>query len=105
MVMLRRIGIPSQSLASGNLQFNLQLGRVESVLYKPYVQPLPWENAFPIREGDILNIRNIEQGIEQMKSLGSQNVSVELEAGSKPLATNIVLETTKNHLSMDGVHR
>lgn len=90
-----RIGIPPQSLASGNLQFNLQLGRVESVLYKRYVQPLPWENAFPIREEDILNIRNIEQGIEQMKRLGSQNVSVELEPGSKPLATNIVLETTK----------
>ena len=90
-----RIGIPSQSLASGNLQFNLQLGRVESVLYKTYAQPLPWQNAFPIREGDILNIRNIEQGIEQMKRIGSQNVSVELEPGSKPLATNIVLETTK----------
>ena len=90
-----RIGIPSQSLASGNLQFNLQLGRVESVLYKTYAQPLPWQNAFPIREGDILNIRNIEQGIEQMKRIGSQNVSVELEPGTKPLATNIVLETTK----------
>ena len=90
-----RIGIPSQSLASGNLQFNLQLGRVESVLYKTYAKPLPWQNAFPIREGDILNIRNIEQGIEQMKRIGSQNVSVELEPGTKPLATNIVLETTK----------
>lgn len=90
-----RIGIPSQSLASGNLQFNLQLGRVESVLYKTYAQPLTWQNAFPIREGDILNIRNIEQGIEQMKRIGSQNVSVELEPGTKPLATNIVLETTK----------
>lgn len=90
-----RIGIPSQSLASGNLQFNLQLGRVESILYKMYAQPLPWQNAFPIREGDILNIRNIEQGIEQMKRIGSQNVSVELEPGTKPLATNIVLETTK----------
>lgn len=90
-----RIGIPSQSLASGNLQFNLQLGRVEFVLYKTYAQPLPWQNAFPIREGDILNIRNIEQGIEQMKRIGSQNVAVELEPGTKPLATNIVLETTK----------
>ena len=90
-----RIGIPSQSLASGNLQFNLQLGRVESVLYKTYAQPLPWQNAFPICEVDILNIRNIEQGIEQMKRIGSQNVSVELEPGTKPLATNIVLETTK----------
>lgn len=90
-----RIGIPSQSLASGNLQFNLQLGRVESVLYKTYAQPLPWQNAFPIREGDILNIRNIEQGIEQMKRIGSQNVSIELEPGTKPLATNIILETTK----------
>lgn len=90
-----RIVIPSQSLASGNLQFNLQLGRVESVLYKTYAQPLPWQNAFPIREGDILNIRNIEQGIEQMKRIGSQNVSIELEPGTKPLATNIVLETTK----------
>ena len=30
-----------------------------------------------------------------MKRIGSQNVSVELEPGTKPLATNIVLETTK----------
>ena len=63
-------------------------------------------NAFPIRKGDILNIRNIEQGIEQMKRIGSQTVSVELEPGSKPLATNIVLETTKKAAyPWNGVHR
>lgn len=90
-----RIGIPAQSLASGQLQFNLQVGRIESVVYKEKSPHLPWENAFPLRPGDILNIRDIEQGLEQMKRIGSQDVAIELEPGMRPLSSRIVLQTTK----------
>ena len=65
------MGIPQQSLATGQLQFNLQIGRIEAVRYRPDLPHLPWHNAFPLREGDILNIRDIEQGLEQMRRIGS----------------------------------
>lgn len=90
-----KVGIPQQSLATGQLQFNLQIGRIEAVTYQPDLPHLPWHNAFPLREGDILNIRDIEQGLEQMRRIGSQSVAVELEAGSKPLYSTIILQTSK----------
>lgn len=93
-----KITIPPQSLASGQLQFNLQLGRIESVGYAEGSPHLPWENAFPFREGDILNIRDIEQGLEQMRRPSSQSASVELEAGSMPLYSKVILQTTKKPL-------
>ncbi|MGP1477726.1 MAG: POTRA domain-containing protein, partial [Phocaeicola sp.] len=36
------------------------------------------KNAFPIKEGDILNIRRLEQGLEQMKRVSSSDVSMKL---------------------------
>ncbi len=36
------------------------------------------KNAFPIKKGDILNIRRLEQGIEQMKRVSSSDVSMKL---------------------------
>ena len=94
-----KISIPPQSLATGLLQFNLQLGRIENVRYAEGTPHLPWENAFPLREGDVLNIRDIEQGLEQMRRLGSQSATVELEPGSKPLYSNIILNTVLINLN------
>lgn len=90
-----KIGIPPQSLATGQLQLNLQLGRIESIQYAEGAPHLPWQNAFPLRAGDVLNIRDIEQGLEQMRRLSSQSATVELEAGSRPLYSVIVLQTVK----------
>lgn len=90
-----KVGIPIQSLKEGQLQFNLQIGRVESIKYADGTPHLPWQNAFPLRAGDILNIREIEQGVEQMRRLNSQSIKVELEAGSMPLYSKIILKTEK----------
>ena len=37
-------------------------GRLHKIIYGKDSAVILWENAFPIKEGDILNIRHLEQG-------------------------------------------
>ena len=39
-----------------------KFGRPHKIIYSKNSAVIPWKNAFPIKEGDILNIRHLEQG-------------------------------------------
>ncbi len=51
-----------------------------------------WWNAFPIEAGDVLNVRDLEQGVEQMKRLPSQTVTTTLEPGVAPDTSVVLIE-------------
>ena len=55
-----------------------KFGRLHKIIYGKDSALIPWKNAFPIKEGDILNIRHLEQGLEQMKRVSSSDVSMKL---------------------------
>ena len=55
-----------------------KFGRLHKIIYSKNSAVIPWKNAFPIKEGDILNIRRLEQGLEQMKRVSSLDVSMKL---------------------------
>ena len=55
-----------------------KFGRLHKIIYGKDSAVIPWKNAFPIKEGDILNIRRLEQGLEQMKRVSSLDVSMKL---------------------------
>ena len=64
-----RIVVPEQNLSSGELRLVLQIGYINAVRFAEGSDALYWKNLFPFHEGDILNVRNIEQGVEQAKRL------------------------------------
>lgn len=76
-----RVTLPEQNLATGTLQINVHAGRISEVQSAP---GLFWESAFPIAAGDLLNIRDLDQGVEQMGRLHSRVVQTQLEPGSEP---------------------
>ena len=39
-----------------------KFGRLHKIIYGKDSALIPWKNAFPIKEGDILNIRHLERG-------------------------------------------
>ncbi len=78
-----RVHIPEQNLAEGVLCLKVQTGRIHAVRYSEGSSHLPWRTSFPIWEGDILNVHLLEQGIEQMKRLSSQDVSLRLIPAEK----------------------
>lgn len=55
-----------------------KFGRLHKIIYGKDSDLILWKNAFPIKEGDILNIRRLEKGIEQMKRASSSDVSMKL---------------------------
>lgn len=92
-----RVSLPSQNLQSGVLQIQIHVGRIADIRLVDVgpAGPQPgtsWSNAFPVSEGDILNIRDIEQGVEQMKRLPSQSVTTQLEPGPRPDTSILVIQ-------------
>lgn len=86
-----RVSLPQQNLKDGVLTFRLHAGRVADVkMTKADADKSAddawgtWWNAFPAGRGDILNVRDLEQGVEQMKRLPSQVLATELEPGAEP---------------------
>ena len=86
-----RIAIPEQNLSSGELRLVLQIGYIGTVRFAEGSDALYWKNLFPFHEGDILNVRDIEQGIEQAKRIPSQDISVQLLPSDQPQRTDVVL--------------
>ena len=86
-----RIAVPEQNLSSGELRLVLQIGYIGTVRFAEGSSSLYWKNLFPFHEGDILNVRDIEQGIEQAKRLPSQDISVQLLPSDQPQRTDVVL--------------
>ena len=86
-----RIVVPEQNLSSGELRLVLQIGYIGTVRFAEGSDALYWKNLFPFHEGDILNVRDIEQGIEQAKRLPSQDISVQLLPSEQPQRTDVLL--------------
>ena len=90
-----RIVVPEQNLSSGELRLVLQIGYIGTVRFAESSDALYWKNLFPFHEGDILNVRDIEQGIEQAKRLPSQDITVKLLPAQEPQMTDLVLTVTR----------
>ena len=90
-----RVVIPEQNMKNGKLLLRLQTGRLHKIIYSKDSAVIPWKNAFPIKEGDILNIRRLEQGLEQMKRVSSLDVSMKLLPAEEADMTDVELSITK----------
>lgn len=86
-----RVGIPEQDLSHGELKLILVPGVIRAIRITDPDQHGSWETAFPMRPGDLLNLRDIEQGLEQMKRVPSQDVDVNIVPGETPGESDIVL--------------
>ena len=96
-----QVYIPEQNLNAGILQFMVMPGRVEDIRYSASSAHGPWRTAFSVRPGDILNIRDVEQGLEQMKRVSSQSVTMKLLPGTS-VGTSIIELTIKQDKPVHG---
>ena len=96
-----QVYIPEQNLNAGTLQFMVMPGRVEDIRYSAFSAHGPWRTAFSVRSGDILNIRDVEQGLEQMKRVSSQSVTMKLLPGTA-VGTSIIELSIKQDKPVHG---
>jgi hemolysin activation/secretion protein len=63
-----RVMLPQQNIASGEIQLQVIAGKVDQIQFAESTSKRAHKfNALPVKSGDILNIRDIEQGLENFK--------------------------------------
>lgn len=91
-----RVLVPQQDLAKGTLRLMLVPGVIRDIRFQDPKTWGSWRTAFPARPGDTLNLRSLEQGLEQMKRVPSQDVDMQLMPGEKPGESDVVIAVKRN---------
>lgn len=90
-----RLLIPEQDLSSGHLRLLLVPGLVGHIRFAKGSDTAFWRGALPLRTGDILNLRAIEQGLEQLRRVPSQQVHIDIAPGDHPGVSDLVLKVQR----------
>ncbi|MBR9865893.1 MAG: ShlB/FhaC/HecB family hemolysin secretion/activation protein [Oceanospirillales bacterium] len=89
-----RAYIPQQDLSSGTLKLLIIEGITESINLNGEHTGINLVNIFPGVEGNVLNIRDIEQGLDQINRLQSNSATMELQPGATPGLSRILVSNT-----------
>lgn len=85
-----RVMAQEQDLTQGILALTLQPGRISDIRFG---QPTSWRgrlwNAIPASRGDILNLRDVEQGLENLKRVSSATADIEIVPGEQEGASDL----------------
>jgi hemolysin activation/secretion protein len=90
-----RVGIPEQDLSNGVLTVALVPGVIRAIRFADPAVSGSWRTAFPSRPGDLINVRDLEQGLEQMKRIASQDVDMQIVPGEHPGESDIVIDVKR----------
>lgn len=87
-----RVLIPSQDLKSGTLRLVIVPGRVHQVRLTPdsddYIRLY---SSFPVHAGALLDLRDIEQGLENLQRLPGVQADMEIVPGEQPGESDIII--------------
>lgn len=90
-----RVLLPEQDLSSGALKVSLIPGVIRRVHFADEKLRGTWKTAFPTRDDELLNLRDLEQGLEQMKRVTSQDVSMQIVPADVPGESDVVLDVKR----------
>lgn len=92
-----RAYLPQQDLSSGQLTVLVIEGKLEGVHADAQsgLTPREIQMAFPGREGEILNLREFEQMVDQLNRLPSNNAQIELAPGQAVGGSDVQVKNTQ----------
>jgi len=79
-----RAYLPEQDLSSGRLEIGVLEGRVEAIELIENGRIRRPGRVLPVRVGQVLQIRQVEQGLDQINALASKDAKVSFRPGTKP---------------------
>lgn len=88
-----KVYMKPQNIGSGTLRLSLLVGTVEEIQFKGVAGN--YTNAIAFHKGHILNIRKIEQTVDNLNTVPHQKAKVQLQPGSQ-LGTSIVVFQIEN---------
>lgn len=91
-----RVVIPEQDMLSGTLKLTLIPGIIHELRFADAGTAGTWKNAFPTSAGKLLNLRDLEQGLEQMKRVTSQDVSMQIVPAGNLGESDVIISVIRN---------
>ncbi|OHX20053.1 POTRA domain-containing protein [Chromobacterium sphagni] len=86
-----RVYLPEQNLRSGELRLVVVPGRIHAIRLKEGGSDAGLRTAFPTGPGEILNVRDLEQGLEQLGRLPGQQATMEMVPADAPGDSDVVV--------------
>lgn len=106
-----RVLTDRQDLANGTLTLTLLPGRIRHIRFAEGTSPrATLRNAMPAQPGDLLNLRLLEQGLDNLKRVPSAEASIKIhsaqDTGGRPGESDVVIEWSqafpfRGNLSLD----
>ncbi len=94
-----RVLAPQQDLKSGELKLSILAGKIRQVVLTPESNRyFTLYSAFPAHAGDLLDLRDIEQGLENLQRLPTVQASMEIVPGKAPGESDIVLHRQQSKM-------
>ncbi|ELY3468525.1 ShlB/FhaC/HecB family hemolysin secretion/activation protein [Cronobacter universalis] len=91
-----RVLLPEQNLRSGTLTFRVLPGTISDIVFKgdsgKYIHAM---NNFPEHPGDVLDLRGLEQGLENLQRTPGSEANIRLLPGTKPGETQVEVARTQ----------
>ncbi|AME26521.1 MULTISPECIES: ShlB/FhaC/HecB family hemolysin secretion/activation protein [Burkholderiaceae] len=91
-----RLLLPEQDLSKRTLTLALIPGVVRQIRFADPNTRGTLRSAFPARDGDLLDLRDLEQGLEQMKRVASQDVDMKIEPTGNPGESDVVVTVKRS---------
>jgi len=87
-----RVLAAPQDLSEGTLTLLLVPGRIRTIRWGEGSQTrTSWRAALPMREGDLLNLRDLEQALEVFKRVPTADADIQIEPGAQAGESDLVL--------------
>ncbi|XRZ02916.1 ShlB/FhaC/HecB family hemolysin secretion/activation protein [Xenorhabdus stockiae] len=93
-------GLNAQDLSNGILTIKVMEGKISAILLDGE-SPLALKMAFPHMVGKPLNLRDIEQGMEQLNRLPSQQITIDIQPAQQPGYSDVMLKRTESRLPVN----
>jgi hemolysin activation/secretion protein len=87
-----RVSAAPQDLTRGTLVISLALGRINAIRLADGSPFTSLDTALPARPGDVLNLRDIEQGLENLKRVPSAEANIRIEPSAAQDRSDIVID-------------
>ena len=103
-----RILAEPQDLKSGTLKLTVIPGLVRHITFdttnfeQTHVNRAHSFNALPIKEGDILNLRDIEMGLENLKRVPTVEADIKIAPADKPNESDLIITWAQKTIPLRG---